>query len=218
MKKVIYNIFDKHAINELPTVLFPGKIIVVINPREAEKAVDYLLTSDILGIDTETRPAFKKGQNYKVSLLQVSNRESCFLFRLNHTGMTPAIIRLLENKQVPMVGLSLHDDLLSLHRRAAFTPGKFVDLQDLVGAIGIQDLSLQKLYANLFHQKISKRQRLTNWDADILTDKQKAYAATDAWTCINLYEEIMRLKNTGEYELRMRQEPQKLQEAELCKL
>ncbi|SET05260.1 3'-5' exonuclease [Prevotella sp. kh1p2] len=218
MKKVIYNIFDKHAINELPTVLFPGKIIVVINPREAEKAVDYLLTSDILGIDTETRPAFKKGQNYKVSLLQVSNRENCFLFRLNHTGMTPAIIRLLENKQVPMVGLSLHDDLLSLHRRAAFTPGKFVDLQDMVGAIGIQDLSLQKLYANLFHQKISKRQRLTNWDADILTDKQKAYAATDAWTCINLYEEIMRLKNTGEYELRMRQEPQKLQEAELCKL
>lgn len=218
MKKVIYNIFDKHAINELPTVLFPGKIIVVTNPREAEKAVDYLLTSDILGIDTETRPAFKKGQNYKVSLLQVSNRENCFLFRLNHTGMTPAIIRLLENKQVPMVGLSLHDDLLSLHRRAAFTPGKFVDLQDMVGAIGIQDLSLQKLYANLFHQKISKRQRLTNWDADILTDKQKAYAATDAWTCINLYEEIMRLKNTGEYELRMRQEPQKLQEAELCKL
>jgi ribonuclease D len=218
MKKVIYNIFDKHAINELPTVLFPGKIIVVINPQEAEKAVDYLLTSDILGIDTETRPAFKKGQNYKVSLLQVSNRENCFLFRLNHTGMTPAIIRLLENKQVPMVGLSLHDDLLSLHRRAAFTPGKFVDLQDLVGDIGIQDLSLQKLYANLFHQKISKRQRLTNWDADILTDKQKAYAATDAWTCINLYEEIMRLKNTGEYELRIRQEPQKLQEAELCKL
>lgn len=201
MKKIIYNKFDKHAITALPQVVFPGKIVVVLNSDETNKAVDYLLSSDILGIDTETKPAFRRGESHKVALLQVANRETCFLFRLNHTGMTPAIIRLLENKQVPMVGLSLHDDLLSLHRRAAFTPGKFIDLQNLVGSIGIEDLSLQKLYANLFDQKISKRQRLSNWEADILTDKQKGYAATDAWTCIKLYDEIMRLKKTGEYQL-----------------
>ena len=110
-------------------------------------------------------------------------------------------MRLLENKAVPMVGLSLHDDMLSLHKRVAFTPGYFIDLQDLVGELGIEDLSLQKLYANLFHQKISKRQRLTNWDSDVLNDKQKAYAALDAWACINLYKEILRLKNSGDYEL-----------------
>ena len=124
-----------------------------------------------------------------------------FLFRLNHIGITPAILRLLENKAVPMVGLSLHDDMLSLHKRVAFTPGYFIDLQDLVGELGIVDLSLQKLYANLFHQKISKRQRLTNWDSDVLNDKQKAYAALDAWACINLYKEILRLKQSGDYEL-----------------
>ncbi len=201
MKKIIYNKFDKKAITNLPKVVFPGKIVVIMTEGETEKAVDYLLSSDILGVDTETRPSFKKGESHKVSLLQVSNRSTCFLFRLNLTGITPAIKRLLENTKVPMIGLSLHDDMMSLHKRMQFTPGKFIDLQDIVNEIGIEDLSLQKLYANLFQQKISKRQRLTNWDTDILNDSQKGYAALDAWACINLYEEIQRLKETHDYEL-----------------
>ena len=201
MRKIIYNKFDKKSIAQLPTVTFPGKTVVVMSESEAEKAVHFLLSRDILGVDTETRPSFKKGESHMVSLLQVSTSEVCFLFRLNHIGITPAILRLLENKAVPMVGLSLHDDMLSLHKRVAFTPGFFIDLQDLVGELGIEDLSLQKLYANLFHQKISKRQRLTNWDSDVLNDKQKAYAALDAWACINLYKEILRLKQSGDYEL-----------------
>ncbi len=201
MRKIIYNKFDKKSIAQLPTVTFPGKTVVVMSESEAEKAVDFLLSRDILGVDTETRPSFKKGESHMVSLLQVSTNDVCFLFRLNHIGITPAILRLLENKAVPMVGLSLHDDMLSLHKRVAFTPGFFIDLQDLVGELGIEDLSLQKLYANLFHQKISKRQRLTNWDSDVLNDKQKAYAALDAWACINLYKEILRLKQSGDYEL-----------------
>ena len=201
MRKIIYNKFDKKSIAQLPTVAFPGKTVVVMSESEAEKAVHFLLSQDILGVDTETRPSFKKGETHMVSLLQVSTSDVCFLFRLNHIGITPAILRLLENKAVPMVGLSLHDDMLSLHKRVAFTPGYFIDLQDLVGELGIEDLSLQKLYANLFHQKISKRQRLTNWDSDVLNDKQKAYAALDAWACINLYKEILRLKQSGDYEL-----------------
>ena len=201
MRKIIYNKFDKKSIAQLPTVTFPGKTVVVMSESEAEKAVHFLLSQDILGVDTETRPSFKKGETHMVSLLQVSTSDICFLFRLNHIGITPAILRLLENKAVPMVGLSLHDDMLSLHKRVAFTPGYFIDLQDLVGELGIEDLSLQKLYANLFHQKISKRQRLTNWDSDVLNDKQKAYAALDAWACINLYKEILRLKQSGDYEL-----------------
>ena len=201
MRKIIYNKFDKKSIAQLPTVAFPGKTVVVMSESEAEKAVEFLLSQDILGVDTETRPSFKKGESHMVSLLQVSTGDICFLFRLNHIGITPAILRLLENKTVPMVGLSLHDDMLSLHKREAFRPGNFIDLQDLVGDLGIEDLSLQKLYANLFHQKISKRQRLTNWDSDVLNDKQKAYAALDAWACINLYKEIVRLKNSGDYEL-----------------
>ena len=202
MKKTIYNKFDKATINALPLVEYPYKINVILNEYEAERAVDYLLTCDILGVDTETKPAFRRGQNHKVALLQVATREQCFLFRLNHLGLPQSIIRLLSNRMVPMVGLSWHDDIMSLHRRAEFTPGWFIDIQDIIGNIGIEDKSLQKLYANLFGEKISKRQRLTNWEADVLSDKQKEYAAIDAWACINLYDEIMRLMATGDYELK----------------
>ena len=201
MGKIIYNKFDKQLIANLPQVLFPGKIVSVTTESEADKAVIYLLGCSVLGVDTETKPTFRKGQNHKVSLLQVASKDICFLFRLNLIGITDSIKKLLENKVVPMIGLSWHDDILSLHKRRPFTPGYFIDLQSIVGEIGIKDLSLQKLYANIFHQKISKRQRLTNWDADILTDKQKEYAATDAWACINLYEEINRLKLTRDYQL-----------------
>ena len=212
MKKTIYTKFDKTLIMALPVVEFPGRIITILTAGEAERAVDYLLTQPILGIDTETRPAFRKGKTYKVALLQVSTHDTCFLFRLNRIGVTPAIIRLLENTTVPMVGLSLSNDLLSLHHRADFKPGMFVDLQNEVGRLGIQDQSLQKLYANLFHEKISKRQRLTNWEADALTNRQCLYAATDAWACIRLYEEICRLAETGDYELVTVEEPAPKQE------
>ena len=201
MLKTIYNKFNKADIASLPIETFPGRIVVIMSEGETEKAVRYLLSQNILGVDTETRPSFRRGEMHKVSLLQVSSKDICFLFRLNMTGITPSIKQLLENSEVPMIGLSWHDDLASLKRRANFKPGYFIDLQSVVGKIGIEDLSLQKIYANLFGKKISKRQRLTNWDADVLTDKQKVYAATDAWTCINIYEEINRLVATGNYKL-----------------
>lgn len=201
MKKVIYNKIDKRSISNLPKVLFPGRIVVVTTENDVDKAVDFLLAQPILGVDTETRPAFKKGINHKVALLQVATHDICFLFRLNYTGITTSILKLLEDTTVPKIGLSLHDDIMSMHRRADFRPGNFIDLQKHVGEIGIEDLSLQKLYANFFGQKISKAQRLSNWEADILTQQQKNYAATDAWACIMLYEELQKLEDTGDYEL-----------------
>jgi ribonuclease D len=116
-------------------------------------------------------------------------------------GLSPSVIRLLEDQTVPKIGLSLHDDMMMLERRGEFKRGNFIDLQDKVKEIGIEDLSLQKLYANFFGQRISKRDQLSNWEADILKDKQKVYAATDAWTCILIYEELLRLEQTGDYEL-----------------
>lgn len=203
MKKIIYNKYDKTKIGTLPRVSFEGRIVTVITEKEAEKAVNYLMSQQILGIDTETRPSFKKGHVNEVALLQVSSHDVCILFRLNMIGMPAAVIRLLEDTTVPKIGLSLRDDLMMLGRRAAFSRGNFIDLQNHVEEIGVEDMSLQKLYANFFGQRISKRERLSNWEAEILKDKQKIYAATDAWACVMLYEELMRLKQTGDYELKV---------------
>ena len=195
MKKLIYNKYDKSKISTLPKAEFDGRIHVIISKEQAEKAVNFLLKQPILGLDTETRPSFSKGRFYRVALLQVATYDLCFLFRLNIIGLTPAIVRLLEDTTVTKIGLSWHDDINGLHKMGHFETGTFIDIQDHVREIGVEDLSLQKLYANLFGQQISKAQRLTNWERDVLTDKQKTYAATDAWACIQLYEELERLRD-----------------------
>lgn len=201
MQKTIYNKYDKQLIASLPRVTFKGRIIVILTPGETEKAVRYLLDQPVLGFDTETRPSFRKGHIHKVSLMQVATEDTCFLFRLHHTGLTPALVQLLEDTKVTKAALSWSDDVHALRTIGDFQPGTFVELQKMVNELGIEDMSLQKLYANLFGQKISKRQQLTNWDADILTDQQKLYAATDAWACVQIYKEILRLRETGEYKL-----------------
>lgn len=201
--KILYNKFDKKLIPDLPRVLFDGRIFVIQTEAEANKAVEYLLASPLLGFDTETRPSFKKGMMNKVSLLQLSTEDTCFLFRLNYIGMPSSVVALLQDERGMKVGLSLHDDFVSLRRRTDFEPGAFLDLQEYVKGFGISDLSLQKLYANFFRQKITKGQRLTNWDADVLTEGQKLYAATDAWACLRLYCEMENLRSTGDYEVQV---------------
>ena len=206
MKKLIYNKFDKPTIATLRRVVYHGKIVVINSPDEAEAAVDHLLSQPVLGLDTETRPSFTKGRHFKCSLLQVASKSICFLFRLNHIGMCPAVMRLLGDKAVIKVGLAWRNDLLALREVGEFEPGTFVDLQDMVRKIGIEDQSLVKIYANLFGERISKADRLSNWERDNLKDTQMIYAAIDAWACVQIYEEVLRLKATGDYELVVREE------------
>lgn len=209
LMKLLKNKISKAEITDMPKVLFPGRIITIYTPGEADRAVEYLLAQPIIGIDTETRPSFQKGKSFKVGLVQISTHDTCFLFRLNHFGLTPSMVRLLEDKKVVKVGLSLKDDFSALRKWADFTPGSFVELQNYVRQFGIEDMSLQKLYANLFQERISKSQRLSNWEANILTDAQKSYAATDAWACIRIYEELEALRESGEYKLEIVQEDEK---------
>ena len=198
--KTIYEKIDKAKIPAMPRLEFPGRIIVITTEGEAEKAVDYLLTFPLLGIDTETRPSFRRHVSNKVALLQVSTEDTCFLFRLNILGLSSSVKRLLES-EVMKVGVSLHDDVAMMMKRADFKPGNFIDLQQFVEQLGVKDKALRKMYANLLQMNISKAQQLSNWEADILSEAQKQYAAIDAWACINLYKEIIRLAETQDYEL-----------------
>ena len=205
--KRLFRKIDTAIINDMSVVEFTGQVVIVDTTRAAEMAVDSLFQEPIVGIDTETRPAFRKGIIHEVALLQVSTHDVCYLFRLNKIGLTPAIVQLLSSDSPAMVGLSLSDDLLRLRQRCDFTPGNFIDLQDEVARFGIQDRGLRKLYANFFQQKISKRQQLSNWEAPVLSDRQVVYAATDAWACLMLYEEFQRLLDSGDYYVEPDEEP-----------
>lgn len=186
----------------MPKVLFPGRIFVVYTESDAEKAVAYLKDQRIVGVDTETRPSFKRGTTHKVALLQISTQDTCFLFRLNRIGMPDSLQEFLMSDTLK-IGLSLKDDFNSLRKRQDIHPdrGNWIELQEYVGKFGIEDRSLQKIYANLFGEKISKNQRLSNWEADVLSEGQKLYAATDAWACVEIYNCLSELESTGNYEI-----------------
>ena len=193
--KQIRKTITKAEIAAMPKVLFPGRIFVIYTESEAEKAVAYLKDQRIVGVDTETRPSFKRGTTHKVALLQISTQDTCFLFRLNRIGMPDSLQEFLMSDTLK-IGLSLKDDFNSLRKREDVHPdrGNWIELQDYVGRFGIADRSLQKIFANLFGQKISKSQRLSNWEAEVLSEGQKLYAATDAWACVEL-------ERTGGYEI-----------------
>lgn len=202
MMKQIKNKITKAEIATLPKVLFPGRIFVIYTEADADKAISYLQTQRIVGVDTETRPSFKRGTTHKVALLQISTSDTCFLFRLNQIGMPPSLQEFLMSDTLK-IGLSLKDDFMMLRRRKDVhaEEGNWIELQDYVGRFGIEDRSLQKIFANLFGQKISKSQRLSNWEAETLSEGQMKYAATDAWACVEIYNCLEEMERTGNYEL-----------------
>lgn len=184
---------DKNEISTMPTVTFEGRIITIDTASAVDQAVIALSGESYVGIDTETRPSFRKGVQHEVSLIQLSTPDTCFLIRLNRTGMPDSLVGFLENKRIAKIGLSLHDDYQGLCKRRKFKAGNFIDLQKEVGKFGIEEMSLQKIFAIMFGQRISKSQQLSNWENDVLTDKQKQYAATDAWACLKIYKELKQI-------------------------
>lgn len=180
----------KDEIAQLTIEEFPGRIIVIDSLDAADKAVQYLSLFPMIGFDTETRPSFKKGMCYKVALMQLSTDEACFLFRLNRIGFPKSLKNFLTNKKYMKIGLSLRDDFCAIRRSADLQLENFVDLQQIVGNYGIEDSSLQKIYAILFNKRITKGQQLSNWEADVLSEAQKKYAALDAWACLKIYNRL----------------------------
>lgn len=183
---------SKEELAELPVKEFMGHPVTVINLEQAELAVQQIRDAHCLvGFDTETRPSFQRGVSYRVCLIQLSVGQVCYLFRLNKMGEFPQCLRaLLEDAEVIKVGLSTQDDFKNIRKWGEFQPRGFIELQQLVKNYGITDMSLAKIYALLFGQKLSKRQRLTNWEADQLTMRQQAYASLDAVACVEIYQAL----------------------------
>lgn len=184
---------EKEEIDALEPLTYPdGKIVVIDTVKEAFIACkDLCEGGEVLGFDTETRPSFKKGVSHKVALMQISKGNTCYLFRLCKIGIPQCLTELLGNKDIRKVGLSLRDDFHQIRRTRACEFNNFIDIQQVAPKFGIKEMSLRKIYAIVFGKKISKSQQLTNWEAETLDEKQQMYAATDAWACVELYNELV---------------------------
>lgn len=179
---------SKQQLASLPAAHYSGRIVVIETAEDAEIAVAELYKADLIGFDTETRPSFKKGQTFKVALMQLATRDTSYLFRLNKLGMPEGLKALLQDSNRTKIGLSTHDDFRNLNKTWKIAPAGFIELQNFVTRWNIIDKSLSKLYGILFGKRLSKTQRLTNWEADKLTDAQTHYASLDALACIQIYE------------------------------
>jgi len=192
---------DKNTIQTLPLTSFEGDVIIVDVPEKVQEAVEYLSQFTVLGVDTEARPSFKRGVHYPTALVQVSTMERCYLFRLTHIGMPLELARIFANPDICKVGLAFKDDLNGLRRRRDFKPANCIDLQSIVCKYGIMELGLQKIFAIIFGQKISKAQQLTNWENSHLTPEQAKYASTDAWATLKIYLELQKTKPLSKKEV-----------------
>ena len=172
---------SKEELDDLPLKAFEGEVIVVDHAAVVKTAVAFLSTVRVVGFDTETKPSFKRGQVNQVALLQLSTDEKAFLFRINKIGLPGPLKAILADPEILKVGVAIRDDIKGLQRISPFNPGGFIELQDEVKDFGIHDFSLKKIAGIVLGMRISKSQRLSNWEADELTEAQQSYAATDAW-------------------------------------
>jgi ribonuclease D len=191
----------KEEVNTLPVVIFEGKITLVDDLSKVNSAIEELRKSNVVGLDTETKPSFTRGTHHKVSLVQISTLDHCFLFRLNLIDFPAVLAEFLADQSIQKIGLSLRDDLIGLNKRHTFKPAGFIDIQTIAQHYGIMELSLQKVYAIIFGKKISKSQRLTNWENPELSDQQQRYAATDAWASLQIYLQLITEKKLSKKQL-----------------
>lgn len=185
---------SKEAINELPAGSFPGRIEVVEGPQAASAACDALRTgavhgdTAVLGFDTESRPAFRRGERHPIALVQLASADLACLFRIDpRLGPPPPLHELLASRDVVKVAQGPADEVRELHERWRVQARRVVDLVPIARAAGCSPLSLRALAAAYLSIRISKGAQTSNWAAPRLSERQRRYAATDAWACREIF-------------------------------
>lgn len=183
---------SKEEINELALGQFDGELFLINRIEEVEEVADFLIQQPLLGFDTETKPAFRKGEKNQVALLQLSTPTQAFLFRLNEIGFPDVIRNVLEKEQITKIGAAVHDDIKGLRELTdSFHPTTFFDLNDELKKVGFHNVGVRNLCAMVLKIRISKSEQVSNWEADKLSNKQQRYAATDAWACLEIYKKLL---------------------------
>jgi ribonuclease D len=178
---------SKEELALLPHGKYQGEIELITDKHKANKALEDLMQCNIIGMDTEARPAFRKGQSFPVSLVQLASDKKVYLFRTLQTGKLTLLEELLKDSNITKVGIAVHDDLKDISRRLAYTAQNVIDLNILAQEKGFKNIGARKLSALILNIRISKAQQVSNWENRILTKAQIDYAATDAWLCREIY-------------------------------
>lgn len=188
----------KEEVNELPLKRYEGKVSIITEEEPLAGALQHIREHEVLGFDTETKPAFRKGVRHMVSLLQIAIPDKVYLIRLNHLGFAQELSDLFADESIKKVGISIRDDLkhlreLSSRHHIPFTAENIVELNDVASELGVENAGVKKLTGIFMKFRVSKSQQTSNWENPQLTEKQIRYAATDAWVCLEIYQRLQAL-------------------------
>lgn len=172
--------------NELP-------VHVIRNREQLDGALHALGREKILGFDTETRPAFHKGQSFPPSLIQLAGHKSVYIFQLRHTKFPRKLREILAAPEIIKAGVALEQDVVALLELGSFKHAGFVDLGLVAKKAGIKNHGLRGMAAAVLGYRISKRAQRSNWSRESLTPAQVGYAAMDAWVSRELYIQFTKL-------------------------
>lgn len=181
---------EKNELEEMELGAFDGEVAIIFEDTDVKEAIAELEKHNVLGFDTETRPAFKKGQHFNTALLQLSTTEKAYIFQLQKMQDFNNLANLINNKKILKVGAAVRDDVRKLNKYFPAKKNSFIELQTMVREYGIEDISLRKMTAIVLGFRISKSQQTSNWEADPLDEAQIRYAATDAWVSLRIYQEL----------------------------
>ncbi|MFM7022847.1 MAG: 3'-5' exonuclease [Flavobacteriales bacterium] len=173
----------KEEIQNLPLFSYSGIIEVVDSKDQFNDAFHIMSKETIIGIDSETKPTFKKGQYHHTALVQLATNDRVFLIKPQKTGMPDHLVELLENKEIMKVGIAISQDLTDLRKFKPFREQSMFDLNNICTKLGFENIGAKNLSAIFLGHRISKSQQTSNWENDPLTPAQMLYAATDAWIC-----------------------------------
>jgi ribonuclease D len=180
-------VISREAMAELPIRRYEGPVSLVTTLPELAKAREDLRSERVVGLDTETRPAFKKGEVYLPCLVQAATARAVYLFQLSRLEVLPAVAELLASPSVVKAGVGIANDMLQLKKVFPFTVENTLDLGVIARRRGMGQSGVRNLAGMLLGLRIPKGNRTSNWAAPQLSPAQINYAATDAWACRELY-------------------------------
>lgn len=189
---------SKDAINALETLHFKGTIEEVTDADRLSEVVDLLRNEKSIGFDTESRPSFKRGQNFPVSVIQLVTPTHAYLVRNLQTSMTEKFAQFLCDSSIEKLGIALHDDIKKLSDFVPeITNNGYIDLSMIARKKGIIQIGARALTARYLGGKLSKAMQTSNWGTTKLSNKQCNYAALDGWVCLHIYPKL--LADTTDY-------------------
>ena len=183
----IVRAISREEMAQLPLRRYEGGVCLVATPGDLERALADIRQESVIGFDTETRPAFKKGESHLPCLVQAATARTVYLFQLRQPDVFQVLADLLAEPRTVKVGVALANDLRPLKQVFPFIERNVLDLGLVARRCGLTQTGLRNLAGIFLGFRIPKGARTSNWAAPHLSAAQITYAATDAWACRELF-------------------------------